>query len=266
MKWFDSLTHVTRDGSWMGERAYDASLPRLLADMSQGEVSRACLVGIADYVDNEVIIESARATPEKFVPIAGLNPRPLPTLRRVETAVAMVAKQGFAGIKLHPRLNGYDPLDPKCLAAIDAAGHHGLVVLLDTLFRRRGLATKHAPDVIDMIVQACPETRIVLLHATGTTMLDMYEIVRANDTLILDFSFTLMRYRGSSRLDADMNFLFRTTDQLISIGSDFPEYSPGAVMKRFAELAEGVEPHRIENIAYNNLDRLFAQYRAPVSQ
>jgi len=263
MAWFDSLTHVTRDGSWMGERHCDASLRKLLADMQDGDVRRACLVSIADYVDNEVILESAQAYPDRFVPIAGLNPRPLPTLRRVEAAVAQVAKHGFAGIKLHPRLNGYDPLDAKCLAAIDAAGRHGLVILLDTLFRRRGLATRYAPDVIDAIVEACPESKIVLLHATGTTMLDMYEIVRASDNLILDFSFTLMRYRGSSRLDADMNFLFRTTDQLISIGSDFPEYSPRATMQRFTELSEGVEPHRIENITHGNLDRLFAHYRVP---
>lgn len=265
MKLFDSLTHVTRDGRWMGEGTYDASLPRLLADMQQGGAYRACLVSIADFVDNDVIIESARAHPDLFVPIAGLNPRELPTLRRIEAMVQDVAARGFAGIKLHPRLNGYDPLDAKCVAAIEAAGRHGLVILLDTLFRRKGLATRHAPDVIDYLAAACPDTKMVLLHATGTTMLDMYEIVRANDNLVLDFSFTIMRYRGSSRLDSDMNFLFRTTDQLISIGSDSPEYTPAALMKRFAELTEGVEPHRIDNITHGNLERLFAGYRVPLA-
>ena len=111
MAWFDSLTHVTHDGSWMGERHCDASLAALLADMRAGDVRRACLVSIAGYVDNEVILASAQAHPDLFVPIAGLNPVQLPTMRRVEAAVATIAKQGFAGIKLHPRLNGYDPLD-----------------------------------------------------------------------------------------------------------------------------------------------------------
>lgn len=136
---------MTRDGSWCGERRYDASLAKLLQDMEEGNVCRACLVAIADYVDNEIIIESARAHPERFVPIAGLNPRSLPTLRRVEAVVAELAAQGFAGIKLHPRMNGYDPLDAKCIAVFDAAAEHGLVILLDTLFRRRGLATTNAP-------------------------------------------------------------------------------------------------------------------------
>ena len=138
MRLFDSLTHVTRDGTWLGERHHDAALKTLLAQMDEAGAYKACLVAIADFVDNEVILESARAHPERFVPIAGVNPRTLPTIRRVEAVVADIKRQGFAGIKLHPRLNGYDPLDPKCIAAIDAAGQQGLVVLLDTLFRQRG--------------------------------------------------------------------------------------------------------------------------------
>lgn len=262
MKLFDSLTHVTRDGSWLGERNSDASLPRLLSEMDAAGAYRACLVSIADYVDNEVIIESARAWPERFVPIAGLNPRVLPTIRRVEAVVAQIAAQGFAGIKLHPRLNEYDPLDAKCIAAIDAAGQQGLVVLLDTLFRRRGLATLHAPDVIDHLAAACPDTRILLLHSTGPTIFELYEIVRANPNLIMDVSFTIMRYAGS-RVDDDMRHLFSTTDQLMTIGSDFPEYSPAAMLTRFRSLSVGLEPHRVDNITHRNLERLFAGYHPP---
>lgn len=259
MKLFDSLTHVTRDGSWLGEGHHDASLPRLISEMDAAGAYRACLVSIANYVDNEVILETAQAWPDRFVPIAGLNPRELPTVRRVEAVVAQIARRGFAGIKLHPRLNEYDPLDAKCIAAVDAAGQHGLVILLDTLFRRRGLATLHAPDVIDHIAAACPDTRILLLHATGPTMLELYEIVRANPNLMLDMSFTIMRYPGS-RIDDDMRFLFATTDQLITIGSDFPEYSPAAMLERFTQLSAGIEPHRIENICHRNLERLFDGY------
>lgn len=260
MKFFDSLTHVTRDGSWCGERLYDASIENLLKVMNEGNVYRACLVSIADIVDNAIILETAKSYPDKFIPIAGINPKPLPTLRRVESVVKNIAKQGFAGIKLHPRLNGYDPLDPKCIALIEAAGEHGLVILLDTLFRRQGLATTNAPDTIDYIANACPETSILLLHAAGPSMMELYEIVRANSNLMMDFSFTIMRYQGSARLDEDMRYLFSTTDQLITIGSDFPEYPPAKIIERFNSLSQGIEPHRIENILYKNLERLFNKY------
>lgn len=259
VKLFDSLTHVTRDGTWCGEKRYDASLDRLIRDMDAAGAYRACLVAIADYVDNEIVIESARAYPQRFVPIAGLNPRTLPTLRRIEARVAELATQGFAGIKLHPRMNGYDPLDPKCIAVFDAAAEHGMVVLLDTLFRQRGLATTNAPDTIDYIGNACPDTRILLLHAAGPAMLDLFEIVRANPNLMLDASFSIMRYAGS-RVDDDLRYLFSTTDQLITIGSDFPEYPPALILERFRLLSQGIEAHRIENIMYRNLERLFAGY------
>lgn len=257
MKLFDSLTHVTADGSWFGERHCDASLATLNAQMAEAGAHRALLVSIAGYVDNATILESARSAPARFVPIAGVDPGILATTRRVEAVVKAVKAQGFAGIKLHPRLNGYDPLDAKAIAAIDAAGEQGLVVLLDTLFRRRGRATLHAPDVIDQLAAACPDTRMLLLHGTGPTMMELYEIVRAYDNLRLDLSFTLMRYRGSERLDADMNFLFKTTDQLVTVGSDFPEYTLADTLKRLSELSQGVAPHRLENILWNNLSRWF---------
>jgi len=95
-------------------------------------------------------------------------------------------------------------------------------------------------------------------------MLELFEIVRANPNLMLDFSFTIMRYEGS-RLDEDMRYLFSTTDQLITIGSDFPEYSPAKILERFKLLSEGIEPHRIENITYKNLERLFSGYKVPVA-
>lgn len=261
MKLFDSLTHVTRDGTWFGESQCDASLPTLLADMDAAGAYRACLVAIADYVDNSVIIESARAHPQRFVPIAGLNPRVLATTRRVEAAVKQIKAQGFAGIKLHPRLNGYDPLDAKCVAAIDAAGEQGLVILLDTLFRRPGLATKHAPDVIDCLAAACPDTQMLLLHGTGPTMMELYEIVRCHDHLLLDLSYTLMRYRGSARLDDDMHFLMKSTDQLVTVGSDFPEYSVQATVARLLELTQGIEENRLNNVLHGNLERLFAGFK-----
>jgi predicted TIM-barrel fold metal-dependent hydrolase len=231
--------------------------------MDAANAPRACLVSIADYVDNDVIIDAARMHPNRFVPIAGVNPKTLPTLRRVEAVVAELAAQGFAGIKLHPRLNAYDPLEAKSIAVFEAAAEHGLVILLDTLFRQRGLATKNAPDTIDFLANACPDTKILLLHASGPSMLDLFEIVRCNPNLMIDFSFTIMRYSGS-RLDQDMRYFFETTDQLATIGSDFPEYTPAEMLSRFQSLSQGIAPHRIENIMYKNLERLFSDYKGPV--
>ena len=101
---------------------------------------------------------------------------------------------------------------------------------------------------------------MVLLHGTGPTMMELYEIVRCYDHLLLDLSYTLMRYRGSSRLDADMHFLMKSTDQRVTVGSDFPEYTVQATVERIRELTAGIEAHRVNNITHGNLERLFASW------
>ena len=50
-----------------------------------------------------------------------------------------------------------------------------------------------------------------------------------------------MRYCGCSRLDDDMHFLSKTTDQLVTVGSDFPEYSPADALARLATLTQGID-------------------------
>ena len=42
-----------------------------------------------------------------------------------------------------------------------------MTVLLDTLFRRRGLATRHAPDVIDQLAASFPQTACCCCMAPG---------------------------------------------------------------------------------------------------
>lgn len=256
MEFFDSLVHATADGTWLGGTRYDASLNRLLAEIKLAAPCRACLVAIAEYQDNDTVLRFTNAHPKLFVPIAGFNPVSLQRLSDVETELANFTTQGFAGIKLHPRLNAYDPLDERCLAAIDFAGKHSLVVFLDTLFRQKQIHTRHPVDIIDVIATQCIDTRIVLLHGCGAHLLELFEIVRMHSHLLLDISFTFLRYAGSS-IDLDIRFLCETLDQRLTVGSDFPEYSVNDAKQRIIQITEGLTPEKRKNIMFRNLERLF---------
>ena len=252
---FDSLVHVTRDGRWINGRD-DASYARLMVELDQGCVSRACLVGLAGVVDNDYVLHCTRVSSGRLVPIAGVDPSRFDGDGAVPDEVGRAARDGFAGIKLHPRLNGYDPLGRNCLRAIAAASEHGLIVFLDTLFRQRSRTTPYAADIIDAIAHECPNASIVLLHGGGAALLDVAEVVRLHPSLILDLSLTLLRYAGSS-LDADVRWVMGRLDQRIVIGSDMPEYTPGEAFRRAEQLADGISPDKWANIAHRNLDRLF---------
>jgi predicted TIM-barrel fold metal-dependent hydrolase len=253
---FDSLVHVTRDGRWMNGRS-DASYPHLIAELDQASVTKACLVGLAGVVDNEYILQCAGASNGRLVPIAGIDPSRRPPDGAVDDEVAAVAAAGFAGIKLHPRLNGYNPLAASCLQAIRAAAAHRLVVFLDTLFRQHGRATAHAADVVDSITHECEGANIVLLHAGGAALLELAEIVRMHSNLTLDLSFTLLHFSGSS-VDTDLRWVMGRLDERVVIGSDMPEFTPAEAFARAEQLADGLPAHKWANVAYRNLERLFA--------
>lgn len=262
MKFFDSLVHITPDGRWLGADRYDASPSRLLADMDKAGVDRACLVGVANWIDNATVERLARQDPHRFVPVAGFNPLAHANDREMEAAIVQLRERGFAGIKLHPRLNAYDPLDSRCIAAISAAGRATLPVFLCTIFRQRKRPTPSPIDIVDYIAATCPDTRIVLLHGCAAGMLELFEIVRMHPQLILDLSFTILRYAGSS-LDEDMRFMCRNLDQRLSWGSDFPEYLPTQAKERIEHLTEGLPREKLQNIFATNLEKLFAQWQGP---
>jgi predicted TIM-barrel fold metal-dependent hydrolase len=256
---FDSLTHASRRGEWLEDNRFDARLSRLLGEIEQVKPYRACLVNIAGYSDNEELRAIAAEHRELFVPIAGFDPSDHSAAESIEPELARLAEQNFAGIKLHPRLNDYDPLDPRCLQTINDAGRHGLVVFLDTLFRQRTRVVDHPANIIDRIAYACADTKIVLLHGAAGAMLDIYETVRMRANLLLDTSFTLMRYAGSS-LDADMRFVFKTLDQRATVGSDFPEYSLRDARQRVADLLRDLPETKRHNILHGNLERFLAPW------
>ena len=259
MKFFDSLTHATADGTWLGGTRYDASLDRLLKEMNR-QAYRACLVNIAGYQDNETLADFASKYPDLFVPIAGFDPSEYSDTEQIETEIENLSDRGFAGLKLHPRLNSYDPLDERCIATISLAAKYNLVIFLDTLFRQKSVITPHPADAIDAIAIKCPDTKIVLLHGGGGHLLDIYEIVRMREKLLLDVSFTIMRYAGSS-IDLDIGFLCRTLDLRLTVGSDFPEYTPAQAKQQLLKIAPDLPQEKLENICFRNLEKLFQDWQ-----
>jgi predicted TIM-barrel fold metal-dependent hydrolase len=255
---FDSLVHVTRDGKWIGKSPCDASYQRLCVELDRAGVGRACLVGLAGVVDDDYLLERARASGGRLVPVSGFDPSRDADQASVAAAIGAVAGRGFTAVKLHPRLHGYDPLDPRCLSAIGAAAAHGLVVFLDTLFRQCAHATLHAADVVDRLSQSHPTARIVLLHGGGPALLEVAEVVRVRPALVLDVSFTLLHYAETS-LDRDIRWLFAHLDQRVIVGSDMPEYTPEMAFAKADALSSGLAEDKRANIMHANLERLFPE-------
>jgi predicted TIM-barrel fold metal-dependent hydrolase len=255
---FDSLTHATPDGRWF-QTKLDASEHELLRQLDESHTDRAMVVALAEYIDNRFVLDVCRRHPGRLIPCASFNPAALASPHEVHISIRAELKDTeFRALKLHPRLNRYDPLDPRCLAALEelASWQRPLPVWLDTLFYYPGGTLQKSPvDTIHDLVCRFPLLPFVLLHGGGSWILQVAEAIRDCPNAFLDISFTLHRYRNTS-IRADLRYLLDSFDRRMVFGSDFPEVPVGAVLQTFREIAEGLPPEKCANVLGLNLHRI----------
>lgn len=256
----DSLTHVTPDGQWFNT-TMDASERELLHQLDRSGVQRAVVVALAGHIENKFVLNVCQRHPDRLVPCASFNPaayRNLADLRK--DLRAQLAGHEYKALKLHPRLNRYDPLDPRCLEALDevASLEKPFPIWLDALFYfRGGQLRKPVVDTIHELVGRFPSLTFVLLHGGGSWILQVAEAIRDCPNAFLDLSFTMTRYKSSS-LGADFRYILENFDRRVVFGSDFPEVSIESALETFREFASGVSPDKCTNILGGNLSKILS--------
>jgi predicted TIM-barrel fold metal-dependent hydrolase len=191
------------------------------------------------------------ASAHGFFPVAAWNITP-----DARKQIADLARLGYRAIKTHPRLSGLSVRDPGFVDVLRAAAETGMTVF--HCCYQFSADARHPVDPLPALMDAvagAPGLRMVLLHGGTVELLRYAEAIRANRNLLLDLSFTLNRYDGSS-LDQDIGFLFRTFDQRICIGSDYPDYAPAQVRARFEYFAAGLAQDKRDNIGWRNITTL----------
>jgi predicted TIM-barrel fold metal-dependent hydrolase len=255
---FDSLTHVTPDGRWF-DTSFDASEQELLRQLDQSGTQRAMVVALAGHIENRFVLELCQRHSARLVPCASFNPAGWGNQKEARSNLRTELKgSDYKALKLHPRLNRYDPLDPRCLAVLEemSSWEKPLPVWLDTLFYYRGgELRKPLVDTIHELVGRFPAVTFVLLHGGGSWLLHVAEAIRDCPNAYLDISFTLQRY-GSSSIAADMRYLLSNFDRRTIFGSDFPEVSVGSALQSFREIAHGIAPEKCANVLGANLSRI----------
>jgi predicted TIM-barrel fold metal-dependent hydrolase len=248
---FDSLSHPTLTGSWFG-RDLDASWPALVKQMRENGFSRACAVGLAgiEGYEHEAFIDACKPYPE-LVPIAGVDPR-----GDVDAELRRVQTLGFAGIKLHPRLSDFSLGDDCLIDAFRAAGAVDLPVFLCTYCHQ---PVEHAPLSdplygLARALRAVPDVRLVLLHGGDVELMRYMQLVRHSPNILIDLSFTMMKYAGSS-LDLDLAYIMRGFNRRTCFGVDHPEYAHVEVRARFDALSAGMSDDERTNVGSRNLAR-----------
>jgi len=248
---FDSHAGATLDGRWLDGRAGLSFAELRSAMTAAGFVGGLVqgLPGVCGY-EHSAFAKAALAQ-QGLRPVAAWDGSEAET--RLDHLKGLKA-MGFVGVHVHPRLTGQGPQTDLFQALMQSAGAAGLAVFYcayqfaDTA---SGLPVDPLPHLADALREA-PTTRLVLLHGGTVEALRYAEFTRANDRVLLDLSFTLMRYAGTS-LDQDLSYIFRTLDRRVCIGTDAPEYRHADVRARFEALTADLPTDKRMNVAGRSL-------------
>lgn len=261
IKFFDSAAHPTLTGNWTFNKQMKkkkATFKKLNSEMKKNKYSKACAIGLDGYekYNHFQYIKECKKF-NNLVPIAGFNPNK--KKKRIYKELNLIKNLGYRGIKLHPRISNFTLDHPNLSYILQLAEKKKLIVLL-CCYVGSGYNEYSAKDFLSSLVNLFKNRRslkTVLLHGGCQRLLDFSEFVRLRPkNFLLDLSMTIMRYKGSS-VDLDIKYLFKTLDQRVCIGSDFPEHNLKDVKKRFLDLSKGISKSKKENIAFKNLNNFF---------
>lgn len=257
---FDSLTHPTINGDWIipGPRGR-SNLNDLLGRFESNNIVKALAVGmkgIGDY-DGDRYAEFILSHTDKLLPVAFFNLNDFRSDREAAAFIIKIKTLGYRGIKLHPRFGNFTITNPLIPDVIKRCNDLGLPVLLCTYFysRNEGSSQNNQDTLLDLL-EKVPDSKVILMHAGNVNLLTYVEIARTFKNTLLDLSFTMVKYAGSS-LDADISYAFNNFDRRICVGSDHPEFSLESLRARFDHFASGLSVEKSYNIAFNNLNNFF---------
>lgn len=256
----DSLVHVTPNRKWFHTN-FDASEARLLDEMAVSGIEMAVLVGLAGHISNDYVLEVVHRHPDRLIACGSFDPSAYASPQEAATqARASLQDAPFRAIKFHPRLNGYDPMDARMLAVLAeiASWQHPPKIWLDTLFYRRGVMLEKSPiHAIHTLVTLYPPLTFILLHGTGSTVIELAEAISNSPNAYIDLSFTLDRYQETSLMQ-DIRRLAMRFDRRLLFGSDFPEVSLMQALQQAQALLEGLPKDKVANVLGGNLARILA--------
>lgn len=256
----DSLTHITPDGRWFNT-SHEASLDRLMRELDVAKVERAVVVALADYIENDFVYETCQGSGGRLIPGASLNPMNYAsTDEAMKAAEATLNGGDFPVLKLHPRLNGFDPLDERCQAILHSVTQlkAPVTVWLDSIFRNNNVLPAKPPvDTMQTLLHQHPDLNFVLLHGGGPLLLQMAELLLSYSNLTIDLSLTANYYRQTSLLQ-DIVFLLEKRDLRVCAGSDFPEFVPNDYLSLLRELCskKDISLSKLANVLGKNVKEL----------
>lgn len=251
---FDSCTHPTLNGEWTGGRR-GVTFPELAAlkrEMPGYHALAIGLPGVGNYEHRAFKRECDTWGFEGIAAITTVEPGEL------EGEFETIARLGFGGVKVHPRLLGKN-VNLDYLSRIFAlCDQFNLVCLLCTYEADKPgrLPTRDPFYQLCDSLNEVPDVRLVLMHGGGLRLMQFASLARHSETILLDLSFTVVDYMTAA-LEPSIRDLMLNLDRRLCIGSDSPEFTISEVLLRVQAVAGDLDTTKLDNVCSKNLSRFF---------
>ncbi len=190
---------------------------------------------------NDVIWKAQEDFPGIFVPFFRVNPH-----RDYEKEFARCVERGFAGLKLHPVSQQFELDDERAVRLLAQAAEADVPVLIHT-----GFAMQRVVEPLLPTIEAHPELRIILGHASMVEVLEAARAFEDNPNVLFETSVVSAK---------DLYVLFCSVDTgRICYGSDIPYGDLPSTLHATLAAAEtaGVPQEKFPAIVSGNIRRWF---------
>lgn len=196
---------------------------------------------------------TAIAAHPTLVPFANINP----TSPSAEADLLRAKDLGYRGLKLHPRLQGYQPDTPDCVDLVRAAGALGWPVTVDCFPDGDWLMAGHDVRQYARLAREAPGARVVVAHAAGHHCLDLLMLAKRTPNLWMDLSYSLLYYEGPV-VDNLFYCLRSLRHERVLFGTDHPDRPLAVAVSRSEALfaRHGLIGEPLEKLLWKNAQQL----------
>jgi len=156
-------------------KGIDVSVNKLLSDMDECRVDKACVVAFPEIASNEFLSKVVKSHPDRLVGFVWVNnPRTSQSVKELEKAVNEL---GLKGLKLHPGIQGFSPADPEIVPLIRKAAELNVPIFIHMYpYPPHGDFHNCLVEHIPLLWKRVPKATILIGHMGFPRFLDLLTI------------------------------------------------------------------------------------------